>query len=516
MPADVEVRNPSGTLLDPAGYTRLTLGPADAPPLGAVFFEEGHHVQIAVANPAAGAWTVRAALPAGSPGTFADVTAFMAGGLGVNVIASRPTYFAGDTAVLAVVAFDGTAPVTGAAVTANVYQEGAEGSPIVVTPLDDGVSPDDAAGDGLYTAQLAALPVGHYLVEAILQSGARRATAGTDFEVAPRLARFTGGVSDEGVDTNGDGLFEHIGLRLEVEVDEPGTYALTAMLRSAPTRCSSRAVKPCCGAGLSTVTVSFGADAIRTFLGVDGPYAITDVVLTRLGDETLGERVADRRASFGNTQPYTLGQLQRPITIVPPGLVDEGIDTDADGLFDLLSVVFSVDTRQAGLYTWTGDLRAADGTVLGIASGQAFLNPGVTPVEFLFPGLPIGESGQNGPYTVSNVAVYGPPGRGRRAGRAGPHQAVPGHAVRRLRGHVRPAHRGGEGRPHHQRLPAGAADPQAPAPHGRPGAEGRPARAPAAGHAVPQRVHRRGAGAGRRTGASPLPTPTGWSTWPPG
>ena len=48
--------------------------------------------------------------------------------------------------------------------------------------------------------------------------------------------------------------------------------------------------------------------------------------------------------------------------------------------------------------------------MLGIASGQAFLNPGVTPVEFQFPGLPIGESGQNGPYTVSNVAVYGPPG----------------------------------------------------------------------------------------------------------
>ena len=166
------MRNPSGTLLDPAGYTRLTLGPADVPPLGAVFFEEGQHVQIAVANPAAGAWTVRVALPAGSPETFAAVTAFMAGGLGVNVIASRPTYFAGDTAVLAVVAFDATAPVTGAAVTANVYLEGAEGSPIVLTPLDDGVSPDDAGGDGLYTAQLAAPPVGHYLVEAILQSGA--------------------------------------------------------------------------------------------------------------------------------------------------------------------------------------------------------------------------------------------------------------------------------------------------------------------------------------------------------
>jgi hypothetical protein len=161
--------------------------------------------------------------------------------------------------------------------------------------------------------------------------------------------------------------------------------------------------------GASTVTIPFGADGIRQHLGVDGPYAITDVVLTRLGDDTLGERVADRRASFGNTQPYTLSQLQRPVTIIPAGLADEGIDTDADGLFDLLRVTFSIDTRQAGFFTWTGDLRAPDDTVLGIASGQGFLDAGVTTVEFLFQGLPIGESGQDGPYTVSNVAAYGPP-----------------------------------------------------------------------------------------------------------
>src|SRR4029453_5376607 len=106
-----------------------------------------------------------------------------------------PAYFAGDTAVIAVLAFDGTAPVTGATVTANVYQEGGESSPMVVSLLDDGVEPDTASGDGLYTAQLASMPIGHYLVEAALQSGARHATAGTDFDVPPRLARASGGGS---------------------------------------------------------------------------------------------------------------------------------------------------------------------------------------------------------------------------------------------------------------------------------------------------------------------------------
>lgn len=409
QPVGVEVRNPSGALLDPAGYSILTLGPADVPPLGAVLFEEGRHVQIEVSNPPAGAWTVRVTLPPTAPASFASVTAFMAGGLGVSVVASRPTYFVGDTAVLAVIAFDGATPVTGATATVNVYQEGGEGTPIVLFALDDGVSPDAAPGDGLYSTQMAAFPAGQYLVEAVLESSGRRATAGTDFEVAPRLARFTGGVSDQGVDTNADGLFDHVALHLDLEVDEPGVYALTAVLRAGSDKALVSGGEATLPAGASTVTIPFGADGIRRFLGVDGPYAITDVVLTRLGDDALGERVADRRASFGDTQPYTLAQLQRPVTIIPAGLADEGIDTDADGLFDLLRVTFSIDTRQAGFYTWTGDLRAPDDTVLGIASGQGFLDAGVTTVEFLFQGQPIGESGQDGPYTVSNVAAYGPP-----------------------------------------------------------------------------------------------------------
>ena len=79
-----------------------------------------------------------------------------------------------------------------------------------------------------------------------------------------------------------------------------------------------------------------------------------------------------------------------------------------DGLFDLLPVSFAVDTLRAGFYTWTGDLRAPDGTVLGVASGRGFLSAGVTSVGFTFQGQPIGASGLDGPYTVGNAAVYGP------------------------------------------------------------------------------------------------------------
>lgn len=407
VPVNVEVLDPSGVPLDPAALTRLTFGPADVPPLGAILFEEGAHVQAFVAAPASGTWRVRVALPAGSPDTLGNITVVMAGGLGVTALTSRPEYPAGESAVIGVLAFDGAAPVSPAIVTASVYQQGAEGSPLSVTLHDDGADPDSAAGDGLYTAQVDGLATGHYLVEASVLSAAGSATAGTDFAVSPRLARFDGVVSDAGVDTNADGLFDHVAVRLGAVVEVPGTYAITAILRRDAEHELAAGMEATLGAGPVTLAVPFAAAAIKTFLAADGPWEIAEATLVRI-EQGAAERVADRRTGLGLTQAYSLGQLQRPVTVIPPGITDSGLDTDGDGLFDFLRVTFDVDTRQAGFYTWTGDLRAPDGTVLGVGSGQGFLSAGVTAVTIFFPGTPIGQSGLDGPYTFGNAAVYGP------------------------------------------------------------------------------------------------------------
>jgi hypothetical protein len=433
---DVEVRNPLGAVVPPASFTVLTLGPDDVPPLGGALFEEGRHVQLVLTNPPTGVWTVRATLPAGSPDVYGSLTAIMTGGLGVSALTSRPDYAVGDTVTLGVVAFDASGPVAGASVTANVYQEGQEDSPTVVTLVDDGNPPDAQADDGLYSARLALLPAGSYLVEAVLQSGPRRAVAGTSFEVEARLARFSGTATDGGVDTNGDGLFDHVALSLGVEVDDPGSYSVHARLSAAGGRTLSAGTQQVLGPGTAAVAVPFGASAIKTFLAADGPWTIDEAVLTRLDDTGIPVRVADVRRGLGLTGPYLLAQLQRPITVIPLALADVGLDTDADGLFDFLRVRFDIDTRQAGAYTWTGDLRAADGTVLGVASGSAFLDAGVNTVEFLFPGLPIGQSGQNGPYTVGNVAAYGPPNAAAVVDELGSTQP---YAVTQFEGSVQPA-----------------------------------------------------------------------------
>lgn len=408
-PVDVSLTDSLGVVRDPATFDRFALAGSDTPPLGAVLLEPGQHVQAVIAAPPAGTWTLTVTLPAGGVSTLGSITTVATGGLGVAATTSRSYYQAGQPVVLALLAFDGSAPVTGAGVTANLYQTGAETSPLTLSLADDGVEPDTQAGDGVYSASIEGLAAGHYLAEVILLSGAERLTAGADFQVVPPSAHFSGTRTDAGVDTNLDGLFDAIRLDVGVTVDGAGTYDVFAELRSATGGAVRSGARANLVAGTQTVGLAFAAADIRNHLVTDGPWQIRDVRLVAVpADPAAAELLADRIDDFGLTNAYTLAQLQRPITLIVHGITEAASDTNGNGLFDLLSVTFQVDTRTAGFYTWTGDLRAPDGTVLGVASNRGFLNAGVTPVRFSFEGRPIGVSSLDGPYTVGNVAVYGP------------------------------------------------------------------------------------------------------------
>jgi hypothetical protein len=408
-PVAVALLDPLGVPRDPATFERFTIADADAPALGAAVLEPGHHVQAAIDAPAAGAWTLTLSLPAGGAPTIGSITIVATGGLGAAATTSRPYYPVGQPVTLALVAFDGSAPVAGADVRAGVYQTGNEGAPMMVTLRDDGDAPDTQAGDGVYTVAIDGLGAGHYLAEVVASVGPDRLVAGADFEVVAPSARFGTARADVGVDGNGDGLFDFVRLSFAVDVQAAGAYEVVAELRTAAgaaVRAGARATLP---AGPGSVAVPFAAADLRQYLAADGPWLVRDVRLLRApADPAEGDLLADRVDDFGTTAAYTLAQLQRPVTVILPGITENAIDDDGDGLFDLLAVTFQVDTRRSGTYTWTGDLRAPDGTVLGVASGQGFLGAGTSALAFTFPGQPIGASGLDGPYTVGNAAVYGP------------------------------------------------------------------------------------------------------------
>ena len=154
----------------------------------------------------------------------------------------------------------------------------------------------------------------------------------------------------------------------------------------------------------------FSAADIRRVLATNGPWEVRDVRLVPISTDGVATGVvADRVDGLGVTAAYLLAQLQRPVIQIVAGMTERGIDTNGNGLFDLLQTTFQVDTLRAGTYTWTGTLRSIDGAALSVASGQGALASGTTTLGFTFDGKAIGASGIDGPYGLFDVAVYGPP-----------------------------------------------------------------------------------------------------------
>jgi len=351
---NVEILTPSGAPIDPALVERFTVGPGEVPPLGALLFEEGFHVQTQVDSPAAGTWTVRVTLPAGVTTAFGNISAFVTGGLSAGVTMSRPSYQVSDTAVVALVAFRDGVPVTGATVRANVYVAGLGAAPAIVTLLDDGQNEDIAAGDGVYSGGITGLAPGHYVVSAVAQLGDDQATGATNFDVTAAMARLAETEVDAGLDTNGDGLFEWIGVNIGVAVDTAATYEIFVSLRSSSNSSElTAAARAMLAGGSQSVQVRFSATDIRRVLAADGPWEIRDVRLVPIATDGIATGVvADRIDELGLTGAYSLAQLQRPITQIVAGVAEHGIDTNGNGLFDLLQTTFQVDTLRAGSYTW--------------------------------------------------------------------------------------------------------------------------------------------------------------------
>ena len=369
---NVEILTPSGAPIDPALVERFTVGPGEVPPLGALLFEEGFHVQTQVNSPATGTWTVRVTLPAGVTTAFGNISAFVTGGLSAGVTTSRPSYQVTDTAVVALVAFRDGVPVTGATVTANVDVAGLGATPAIVRLLDDGQNEDIAAGDGVYSGGITGLAPGHYLVSAVAQLGDEQATGATNFDVTTALARLAETKVDAGIDTNGDGLFEWIGVDIGVAVDTAATYEVFVSLRSSSNSSElTAAARGMLAAGSRSIQVRFSVADIRRVLATNGPWEVRDVRLVPISTDGIATGVvADRTDDLGLTGAYSLAQLQRPVTQIVAGMTERGVDTNGNGLFDLLQTTFQVDTLRAGSYTWTGTLRSADGSALSVASGQ--------------------------------------------------------------------------------------------------------------------------------------------------
>ncbi len=307
----------------------------------------------------------------------------------------------GKPVVVTAFVFNGSTPVPDATISASMIM--ADGTPVASTTLkDDGIPPDITFGDGNYVALLTPNAEGTASVRIDIRGKTDtgqpyHASHGAllSVESADEL-QLSGEFQDQGVDTDGDGLFD----KLQLHFSYSGTfsqapYGLRVILKAS----NGQQVDGYGELIGGNLVASIPASTMKT-IEVDGPYEVVAVILDKEGS------LLDRRDNLGTTSDYTRRDWDRN-ALQFTNVAEKAVDTNADGLTDELSVTVTVESLINGNFGMSLDLRSPDGKVIattGISSTHLEIGP--NQLIFVFPGTAIGRSGQDGPYIIGNALVY--------------------------------------------------------------------------------------------------------------
>jgi|GEM_PF-6823430 len=284
---------------------------------------------------------------------------------------------------------------------------------LLVTLRDDGVGADATAGDGTYTGVFSqAVAPGTYMLSVRAIGGAAHPfdrETGVLAVVASHGASIDDtSVHDQGIDADGNGLFDSLDIDLNVPARIAGTYVVTATLVDASgheIQTLSKSHDLATGANL--IKLSFDG---RLIYGArsDGPYTVRAVTLKEDVNGILVPIGSPSGPFTTSALPYTAFEHD-PIRLTGNGDV-QTTDADGDGLLDSLEISLEVEVDQAGFYQWSGELAGINGQVAARANLTGQLVKGTNQLVLKFDGKEIGNHDVDGPYSIWNLVLIGPAG----------------------------------------------------------------------------------------------------------
>gem|GEM_PF-1222081 len=251
----------------------------------------------------------------------------------------------------------------------------------------------------------------------------------TEFQPLPAI--FTDVYFDNGVDTDGDGLYDYLVIDVGVDVTDAGNYEVRATLcehGSMSAWVDSDSNSTHLNSGNQTVQLRFYGPALRQN-GYDGRYDLRDLCLydTTHPDSypmppipiptpisvpeepvkpenatALYEEVDHREIAY-TTAYYNHTDFQRPPAEFTGNFSDYGLDTDNDTLYDYLVVEVEVNVTKAGMFEWYGGLEynnEASGQHgwLGDDWNMTYLDSGIRNITMRFDGVEIYLEAYNGSF----------------------------------------------------------------------------------------------------------------------
>jgi hypothetical protein len=215
---------------------------------------------------------------------------------------------------------------------------------------------------------------------------------------------FTGGFRDSGLDTDGDQLFNNLVIEADVNITQMALYRVFGVLTDSQGNTHEASTQATLTPGTKTVSLRFDGEKIFQNR-VDGPYKLTTI---RLAEESGADILpVDEFSKPFQTAAYSFRDFQHSALSLTGNGSSVGIDTNGNGLFDLLDVGMDIEVVNSGFYNWTAQLTDRNGKKIGFAADAGFLNAGLNTLHLNYDGLQIGLSGVDGPYFVTGLIVFG-------------------------------------------------------------------------------------------------------------
>ena len=323
----------------------------------------------------------------------------------LTATSDQTVYRSGDSIILRAKMSGG---IVGGAADATAKVVLPDGSFTSVILKDDGTNGDVLANDGIYTGRFTATSqVGVYqtLFTVNGHSPAVSRSQLLYIPVSASSSQFSGTFSDAGLDTDSDGFYNSLNIKVGLNVNAGAKYRMLGVLSdSSNAEIATTTITGTLPAGNQTLTLSFDGNLIYQH-GVNGPYKLK---LVRLAEDTAsGPLPLDERTNiYTTTLAYTYNQFQHPGIFVPGTGSDRGVDTNNNTLYDLLNVSVNVNIAVADTYSWSGHLVDRNGNELGFQSGSGSLSAGVNTLGFSFDGKAIRSNDVNGPYYLNDLLIY--------------------------------------------------------------------------------------------------------------
>ncbi|CAN2044478.1 triacylglycerol lipase [Candidatus Magnetomoraceae bacterium gMMP-1] len=326
----------------------------------------------------------------------------------LTALTNKETYASGEDVVVNATIVDGQNPVLAANVSADIRLP--DNTTMNIILLDNGILPDQVADDGVYAGVYnETSESGNYHFVVIAQDDQIPFSREKYLQVPVSASgsNFSGVFSDNGIDTNSNGLFDELLIEVECNITEDAEYILVGELRSSDdSLIGSLTNRVQLSPGLQNIGLAFDGEAIFE-TGMDGPYSLS---LITLAEETPDGDVlplAELNDAY-DTNNYSYRDFERTDAILIKGTgTDRGIDTNGNRLFDQLEVVLDLDMQTSGEYDWTARLVDSNETEIGFASNSGWLADGSVGITLVFDGKAIGQNLIDGPYEITDLLIFG-------------------------------------------------------------------------------------------------------------